>query len=247
MRIHAYLPPCAALLLSCIALPASAQWATKGEVGLVVASGNTETKSGNVKLALGYKVADWAHTGSFAAVYAADDIGTTAQRWELGEQSQYAFSPRNFWFGALRYEDDRFSGFDYQGTLSTGVGHKFIDTQDTSLSGQLGVGYKVAETRIGLDPVTGLIVPAERSTALAGMGGIDFKHEFNAATSLTDKFAVESTSANTFLQNQIALEVKMTTRIALALAYAVRHNTDPPAGFSKTDTLTTINIVYATE
>lgn len=247
MRMKAYLPPCAALLLACAVLPANAQWSTKGELGLVIASGNTETKSTNLKFALGYKVEKWAHAGSLAAVYASDELGTTAQRWELSEQSQYAFNPRNFWFGALRYEDDRFSGFDYQGTLSTGVGHKFIDSEDTTLSGQLGAGYKIAATRISVDPLTGLVVPGERSTSLAGLGGIDYKHAFNAATTLTDKFTVETTSENTFLQNQIALEVKMFTRIALALAYVVRRNTDPPAGFAKTDTLTTINIVYATE
>jgi putative salt-induced outer membrane protein YdiY len=36
----------------------------------------------------------------------------------------------------------------------------------------------------------------------------------------------------------------MTDRMALAVAYAVRHNTDPPEGFEKTDTLATVNLVY---
>jgi putative salt-induced outer membrane protein YdiY len=36
----------------------------------------------------------------------------------------------------------------------------------------------------------------------------------------------------------------MGEKLALALGYAVRHNTDPPAGFEKTDTLTTVNVVY---
>jgi putative salt-induced outer membrane protein YdiY len=28
------------------------------------------------------------------------------------------------------------------------------------------------------------------------------------------------------------------------VAYAMRHNTEPPAGFRSTDTLTTVNLVY---
>jgi len=36
----------------------------------------------------------------------------------------------------------------------------------------------------------------------------------------------------------------MTNVLALAVGYSVRHNTDPPEGFEKTDTLTTINLVY---
>jgi putative salt-induced outer membrane protein YdiY len=37
----------------------------------------------------------------------------------------------------------------------------------------------------------------------------------------------------------------MTDTLALSLALDVRHNTDPPAGLEKTDTLTTVNLVYA--
>ncbi|MEP7313870.1 MAG: DUF481 domain-containing protein, partial [Pseudomonadota bacterium] len=55
------------------------------------------------------------------------------------------------------------------------------------------------------------------------------------------------TSDNTFVQNEIGLEVKMTVKLALAVALAVRHNTDPPQAFKKTDTLTTVNIVYDTK
>ena len=54
----------------------------------------------------------------------------------------------------------------------------------------------------------------------------------------------DRTSGNNFLQNEIGLAVKMSDRLALSLAYAVRHNTDPPAGFKKTDTLSTLNLVY---
>ena len=55
---------------------------------------------------------------------------------------------------------------------------------------------------------------------------------------------MEAGADNTFLQNDIALQVKMTNVLALAVGYSVRHNTDPPVGFEKTDTLTTINLVY---
>ena len=72
-----------------------------------------------------------------------------------------------------------------------------------------------------------------------GVGIPDGEHD-----SIFDKFNGEFTSGNNFLQNEIGVAVKMTDRIALALAYAVRHNTDPPAGFRKTDTLTTVNLVY---
>lgn len=94
---------------------AHADWTGKGEAGLVIASGNTDTKTANVKFQFANEIDKWKHQFDGAALYASSDSdGTTAQRWEVSEQSDYNYSPRDFWFGAARYEDDRFSGFEYQ-------------------------------------------------------------------------------------------------------------------------------------
>jgi putative salt-induced outer membrane protein len=140
-----------------------------------------------------------------------------------------------FWFGGVRYEKDRFSGFDHQGVVDTGVGHKFIETDATKLSGQVGVGAKFSET---------LGIPREKDNSVVGTAGLEFSQKLTDTTTLTNKFGAEVASGNKFLQNEIGVAVKVSDRLALALAYAVRHNTDPPAGFRKTDTLSTVNLVY---
>jgi putative salt-induced outer membrane protein YdiY len=38
--------------------------------------------------------------------------------------------------------------------------------------------------------------------------------------------------------------VKISDVLALAVGYSVRRNTNPPLGFGRTDTLTTLNLVY---
>ena len=227
-------------------LPAHADWTGKGEAGLVIATGNTETKTANVKFALANEIDKWKHQFGGAALYASSDLeGMTAQRWEVSEQSDYNYSPRDFWFGAARYEDDRFSGFEYQATVSGGYGRKFIDTDVTKFTGTAGIGYKFFETQDVLDPVTGAVLePGASDSEAVFRGTLDYDHKFTETTSLIDKFVVEAGADNTFLQNDIALQVKMTDVLALAVGYSVRHNTDPPLGFEKTDTLTTINLVY---
>ena len=216
------------------ASPAMADWTGKGQAGAVIASGNTESKAGNVKLSLTDAYDAWKHDFGFDAVYASDATGTTAQRFQIAEQSNYKFDAHNFVYGGLRYEQDHFSGFKDQAIVSAGVGHQFIDTDATKLSGQVGLGYKRSETR----------TPSTTTSALAYLGAVDFKHAFNASTSIFDKLTVEATSGNTFAENDIGVEVKMSDRLALAVGYAVRNNTDPPPAFKKTDTLTTLNIVY---
>ncbi len=237
----------AAALLAPVFLtsPARADWTGKGEAGLVIASGNTETKTGNAKFQLANEIDKWKHQFGGAALYASSEPdGTTARRWEAFEQTDYNFSPRTFWFGAARYEDDEFSGFEYQATVSSGLGRKFIDTDVTKFTGTAGVGYKFFETQDAFDDAGVLIAPGESDSEVVFRGTLDYDHKFTATTSLLDKFVVEAGADNTFVQNDLALQVKMTDVLALAVGYSVRHNTDPQVGFEKTDTLTTINLVY---
>jgi len=227
---------------------ASAQaqgWTGKGEAGLVVSSGNTETETANAKLALAREDGNWKNQFGLSGLYASDSEGTTAQRWEAFTQSDYNFTPKNFWFGAARYEDDEFSGFEYQATVSTGLGRKFIDSDTTKFVGTAGVGYKFFETRDAFDEVTGVLIErGDTDSEAVFRGTLDFDHKFTETTSLIDKFIVEAGADNTFFQNDLALQVKMNSVLALAVGYSVRHNTDPPVGFEKTDTLTTVNLVY---
>jgi putative salt-induced outer membrane protein len=223
---------------------AAADWSGKGEVGIAVASGNTETEAANAKIEVVNQLERWKHLLGLTGNYASDEVGTTGQRWEARGQSDFSFGPRAFWFGSGRYENDRFSGFEHQATIGTGLGYKFIDTEATKLAGQIGAGYKFFETRDSLadDGIT--IIPGDNDSELIFTGGIDFEHRLTETTQILNKFLVESGGDNTFLQNELALQVRMTEVLALAVGYAVRHNTDPPEGFEETDTLMTVNLVY---
>jgi putative salt-induced outer membrane protein len=223
----------------------AADWTGKAQAGLVIANGNTDTKNANAKLDLATTVGSWKHGFGAAALYASSDDISTGQRWEAYEQSDYNFSARNFWFGAGRYEDDRFSGFNYQATLSTGVGRHFINNDRTKLTGTIGVGYKFFETRDTFDETTGVLLKeGESDNEAVGRASVDFTHNVTATAQLFDKFLVESGANNTFVSNDIGIQVKISDVLALAAAYSVKYNSDPPANFGTTDSLTTLNLVY---
>jgi putative salt-induced outer membrane protein len=231
--------------LAAAAVPAHADWTGKGEAGLVIASGNTETETANAKLQVGKETDNWKTSVGGSALYASDEDGKTANRWETFGQVDWKFTERNFLFGAARYEEDEFSGFEYQATASLGVGRRFFDSPTTKMVGTIGAGYKFLETRDSFDPITGELIEAgESDSEVVFRGTLDLEHQFTATTSLINKFIVESGAENTFAQNDLSLQVKMTDVLALALGYSVRHNTNPPADFEKTDKLTTINLVY---
>jgi putative salt-induced outer membrane protein YdiY len=47
------------------------------------------------------------------------------------------------------------------------------------------------------------------------------------------------------ITNALAVAVKVSTKLALSVGYTVQDNTKPPAGLKRTDTLETVNLVYA--
>jgi putative salt-induced outer membrane protein len=227
----------AALVLCLLSGVALAEVTTKGEVGASFASGNTETETANAALEVGVKSGKWAHTVGLAGNYGSDSVGTTAQRWEARGQSGYDLTDRAYWFGAGRYEDDRFSAYDYQATVATGLGYKFIDSERTKLWIQGGPGYRFAEFN-----QTG---ESEDSVIIRGDLGLDY--QLTETTKIVERFLVETGSDNTYVQNDIGLEVTIKGSLALRVGYQVRHNSDVPAGVDKTDTLTTLGLIYETK
>lgn len=224
----------AGLALSLAATTAAADWTGKAELGAVLARGNTESDTVAAKFDTAYTTGLWKHAFGASLLSAATDSVTTADRWELREQSDYTLSERSYLFGALRYEDDEFSAYAYQGTISGGYGYKFIDTEATKFRGQIGAGYRSYEAAD-----TG-----ETGSDAIARGDIYFEHLLTSTTRIIDKFLVEAGADNTFLQNELSLEVKMTDALALGVTLAVRHNTDVPVGIENTDTVLTANLVY---
>lgn len=246
----------AAVLLAAYAtgVPGAAQaqesrqgWSGKGELGYVVSHGNSESESANAKLEATLDYERWKHGFFFGALYGRNTGVTSAQRVETRVQSDYRTTRRLFAFAALRYEDDRFSGFDYQSSVSVGVGYRFIDGEATKLAGRIGTGYQQLRPEALVKDVNGVVIDrirGESTGSALATAGVDFEHWLNGNVRIIDKFLAESGRSNTSLQNDFSLQVKMTEKLALSAGFAVRDNTSPPPGLKKVDTVTTLNFVY---
>jgi putative salt-induced outer membrane protein len=224
-------------LLAAIATPALAvDWQPSAELGAVHTSGNSDTLSVNGKFAL--KSADdptWVNDHYALFLLGRQDGEDTAKRYEVGSKLGYRFNERWHTFGSLRYENDEFSPFEYQAVLAVGLGYQAIKNDTTSLLFEVGPGIRRAESAVtGATSSDGIV---------RGFG--DFKHQFNEHVAFFNTLLVEASSDNTFAQNDIGISVAMTDTLALKAALQARHNTDVDPGIDKTDTLTTLNLVWA--
>jgi putative salt-induced outer membrane protein len=222
------------ILVALVPATASAEWSGKGQFGGVLSRGNSDTETLNANIDITNEIDRWKHKAGFSMLRTVNEDVTSADRWELRGQSEYALTERSFVFGSLRYEDDRFTDYDYQATAAAGYGYHLIATETTKLDGLIGVGFRRTELRL-----TG---ETEEEAILRG--GMDFEHKLTATTQVYNKFLVESGSDNAFLQNQLGMEVKINDSFALGVDYAVRHNTDVLPGTDETDQVLSVNLVY---
>ena len=223
-------------------------WSGKGQAGYVMSRGNSDTDAANVKIDLNLLRNDWKHSLELNGLFGRSGGITSAERWDARLQSNYEITAHLFTFGALYYQDDRFSGFDYQASASAGMGYKFVDSETTKLAAQIGVGYRSLRPELLIKDDAGAVidrVPLQTETEVVGTAGIDFMHQFTDTTRLTDKLVAESGSSNTSIKNDLALEVKINRKLSLAAGYSLLENTKPPQGLKRTDTITTLNLVYA--
>ena len=227
---------------------AHADWTGTGSAGYAMATGNSTSESGNAKLQIAEEIENWKHALTFDSLYGSSNSVTSANRWDTSWQSDYKITDPLYVFGNLRYEQDHFGAYSYQESATAGLGYKLYDSDTTKLSLQAGAGVKKAEPQALVKDASGKVIdriedPA--TTKAAVTAGFAYEHVLTATTKVLNTFLAESTTDNTFLQNDLALQVAMSDKLAISLGYGLRENTSPPAGAKRLDGLTTVSLVYS--
>jgi putative salt-induced outer membrane protein len=228
--------------------PPMGVWIGKGQVGFLNSRGNSDAESINGNIDMWRYDGPWKNEFYLGGLYGKSSGIVSAERWEARGQSNYTVSGNLFAFGGFRYEHDWFDGFQYQASVTAGLGYKFIDTVDTKLSGQVGAGYRRLRPEDVIKNADGVVTERilhDASGEAIGTAGLDFSHVVTKTTTLSNKFLVETGSANTLLHDNIALAVKMTDKLGLSVGYGITDNTHPPGTLKKLDTVTTVNLAFA--
>ena len=209
-------------------------WSGQGEMGLAISKGNTDSQTLVGSLGLGKEDVRWTHSLGASFLYGKNDGVQNARRYEVFGTTGYRLNERSYMFGSLRNERDRFASNEYQWTVAAGYGHQLINDDTTQLKMEIGPGYRWAKLQG---------VRIHNNEAIL-RGFMDFSRKLTPTTSLYDTLLVEAGSDNTFASNNLGLQVQITDALALKAGFEVRHNTDVLPGTKRTDTLTTVNVVY---
>lgn len=121
-------------------------WKGQADLGWLSNSGNSESTSLNAQLGLEKETEKWKHSAKLSASgntseNDAGDDETTSEKYALNLKSDRNLSERSYLFGVADYTDDRFSGYEFQGSVGFGFGYKVIAEEDMTLMFELGPTY----------------------------------------------------------------------------------------------------------
>lgn len=221
--------------LSVAAPPASADWSGKGRIGGVLARGNADTATANLDFDVTKRLEHWDNKIGGTMLRTLSEGIVSANRWEARLGSDFRPTERAFFFMADRYEQDEFTDYAYQATATLGVGYHFVEGERTKLDGRFGFGGRRAELRLTDVVEEDPIARAE----------VEFRHQLTGNTSVLNRLLVETGEENTFVQNALGLEVRMTRSFSLGISYELRRNSDVLPGTRNSDQVLTAGLVAA--
>ncbi|MEW4466584.1 DUF481 domain-containing protein [Parasphingorhabdus sp. JC815] len=222
-------------------------WSGEGELGGFRNTGNSD----NVGLSAGLKLVKdavkWRLKLHARADYQRNNGSTSKEQFSAALEPEYKMNDRLFFFGLTQYDRDRLQGVSARYTLSGGIGYTVIKEDDIRLDVKAGPAWRLTEyigggTDSGLAGLIGMDMAwqiAERVKLTQGAGATIASD----AQSLSSATAIFSSGTNT-LTAKTAIDAKISGKLSARLSYVVEHETNPPVGRKKTDTLSRATLVY---
>jgi len=233
-------------------------FSASAQLGLLYLTGNTRSADMKTGLDLRFEKNLWRSLFIFDSLIKKIEVTsetdgehfeTTENKWSAVAQTNYTINTakRNYLYGNLSYEENKFSSFDSQTSISTGWGRRWFETSKASLDADIGPGFKRDVTRvsqadrdIGINSETqgSLILQAQASYIRKMNKHIEFKQ------SLIAKYAIES-DQNSSYKAESSITSKLIESLQLKLSFLIDYNSNVDEDKTNTDTQTSAVLVYS--
>lgn len=210
------------------------RWKNVADIGFVDTSGNTDTTSLNIGEKLTWTPDKWKVEALFGLVWAEQDGVETANQWRAGIRADRDLSKRLAVYGLVGWERDPYAGYDGRFTEGVGLAYKAVDAPRDLLV--LDGGFSLVQEEFS--DGTSNDYPAGR------LGGL-YKHSFaeKAYFQQTLVFIPSLEDSEDYLINsETALVAPVWGPLALKVAYLIKYDHLPAAGFEDTDTTLTAGL-----
>jgi putative salt-induced outer membrane protein len=220
-------------LLVTTSLISSADWDSEVELGAVMTSGNTDQQTLKFRFDSTRDGERYVNTGHAEALSASEDGNETAEKYYLHYRIARKLDDDRSLFSRIGYEEDKFSGFDRQVDLTAGYSHRLMNRENMKLNADFGVGARSNKLDTG----------DSQTEAIARIAGL---YEWQVSDNALFKqfIGFEVGEDLTTSRSETSLESTISGNLAMKLAVKVKNNSDVPVGKKKTDTESTVTLVY---
>ena len=208
-------------------------WSGEGQIGAFRSTGNSSNTGLTAGLSLERKGIDWRHKLTALADFQRTNGVTTREQFLFAYEPNYQLNERVYAFALAQYERDRFQGFSSRISASGGLGYRVIDTDSTQLSIKAGPAYRKTS-----------FINGGSTSDIAGLAALDFDWQVADTIKVTQDASAFIQSGNSTYISTSGLEAGLGSGLSARLAYAIEHDTSPPAGAVRTDTLTRFTLIY---
>lgn len=254
------LPLIAAAAAPCFAEEDAKEFAAEAEFGAIITSGNTDSTAIAGKIDIKQELTSWRTHYIAKALYKEDEVDiitdgvettdeqTTAEKYFLSAQGDYKLNEEHrglFAFGS--YEEDKFSGYEYQATIAAGYSDRLFKTDNSFLNYSIGPGYSFYENEDTIDE-TDTVIPGESEDSLIIRLFLDYSYKFSENAKFTQTVSTDyatDSDKNTKTRAESAITAKINTSFALRASFTVTNNSEVADDKENTDTQTAVTLVYS--
>lgn len=215
-------------------------FAADAELGATVTTGNTESTSVKGRLDMKHELGNWENQYLLEALYKEDDGEETGKRYYGLVQGNYTLSDKDYIFINTNHEIDPFTGFDSTTIASAGYGRKFIDTEKTLFSIEVGPGYRYKR----LDDESALEAGYDSESSWIGHGVMNFETKISDSAKFKQMF-VADVGDNFEGRSETSVTANIIGALAMKFAVVVRYNSEPLEDTKSTDTETNMTLLYS--
>ncbi|MFM1895524.1 MAG: hypothetical protein RLZZ385_598 [Pseudomonadota bacterium] len=206
---------------------------TEVELGAIFTTGNTEDENVKYKVAVDWLRTNWDYQFSTEGFRSSKQNVLAAQRLYHVARGRRNLTEDTYWEARGAYEDDRFSGYDYQADATVSYGRKFLqNVNNMNLNANFGVGYRRSESTAD-----------QFSEAIVRVAG-EYEWGLSETASFIQNLSVESGKETSILRSESAIESEIMENLALRFSIKAKHQTEVPLTREKTDTETAVTLVW---
>lgn len=235
---------------------AKPEYTASAELGFLYKTGNTKSADVKAGLNLKHQKDKWRTEVAFNILAKKlekteknedgtenEEFETTDNKWNIVAQTNYTIGEekKNYLYGNLAHEQDKFSGFESQSSFSAGWGRNWHETETSSFFADIGPGItrnvtRATETKAS-ESNSNLIIQAQAV----------YTHKFNDYVKFKQYFVARQATEsgeNSIYKSETSITAQLIDALQLKFALRVDYDTEVEPEFENTNTETSMTLIY---